>query len=59
MAENGLDLRTWLAVIGVLALFFGFPAASIAFDLRKQRRKHGTATDSPRPPARQREAEPD
>lgn len=46
MAENGLDLRTWLTVIGVLALFFGFPAATIAFDLRKARRKQADSVDS-------------
>jgi hypothetical protein len=48
MAENGLDLRTWLTVIGVFALFFGFPAAAVAFDLRKKRRHEAqqcTATD--------------
>jgi|tagenome__1003787_1003787.scaffolds.fasta_scaffold19667512_1 hypothetical protein len=48
MAENGLDLRTWLTVIGVFALFFGFPAATIAFDARKKRRQEArasTATD--------------
>lgn len=48
MAENGLDLRTWLTVIGVFALFFGFPAAVVAFDMRKQRRHEArarTATD--------------
>jgi len=52
MAENGLDLRTWLTVIGVFALFFGFPAATIALDLRKKRpeeeaRESTTATSRP------------
>jgi hypothetical protein len=45
MAENGLDLRTWLTVIGVFALFFGFPAATIAFDLRKARRKQADSAE--------------
>ena len=53
MAENGLDLRTWLTVIGVFALFFGYPAAAVAFDLRKARRSQAdrarTAT-MPTPP---------
>jgi len=43
MAENGIDLRTWLAVIGVFVLFFGLPAASIAFDMRKKRREAARA----------------
>jgi len=43
MAESGLDLRTWLAVIGVFALFFGFPAVSIALDVRKKRRQEDEA----------------
>jgi hypothetical protein len=48
MTENGLDLRMWLSVIGVFVLFFGFPAATIAFDLRKKRRREAresTAVD--------------
>jgi hypothetical protein len=44
MAENGLDLRTWLTVVGVFVMFFGVPAASIAFDLRKKRREQADAT---------------
>jgi hypothetical protein len=43
MAENGLDLHTWLTVIGVFALFFGFPAGMIAFDLRKTRKQEDRA----------------
>jgi hypothetical protein len=39
MAENGLDLRTWLTVVGVFVMFLGFPAASIAYDVRKKRRE--------------------
>lgn len=39
MAENGLDVRTWLTVVGIFVMFFGFPVATIALDLRKQRRK--------------------
>ena len=38
MDGNGLDLRTWLTVLGVFLMFFGFPAATIAWDLRKKRR---------------------
>lgn len=44
MAENGLDLRTRLIVVGVFVMFFGFPAASIAYDLRKKRREQAGAT---------------
>lgn len=53
MVENGLDLRTWLTIVGIFVLFFGLPAATIAFDLRKQRRSNeqASATDHPRPPA--------
>jgi len=53
MAEGGLDLRTWLAVVGVFVLFFGVPAASIAFDVRKKRREqeNETGTEVRRPPA--------
>ena len=43
MAENGLDLRTWLTVIGIFVMFFGFPVATIALDLRKQHRKQSEA----------------
>jgi hypothetical protein len=63
MAENGLDLRTWLTVIGVFVLFFGFPAATIAFDVRKKRRqeaRESAATDliPARAPAGRRSSEP-
>ena len=43
MAENGLDVRTWLTVVGIFVMFFGFPVATIALDLRKQRRKQPDA----------------
>jgi hypothetical protein len=35
---NGLDLRTWLTVLGVFVMFFGLPAASLAYDHRKKQR---------------------
>ncbi|HET6910084.1 MAG TPA: hypothetical protein VFH54_12145 [Mycobacteriales bacterium] len=35
---NGLDLRTWLTVVGLFVLFFGLPAASLAHDRRKRHR---------------------
>jgi len=50
MAENGLDLRTLLTVIGVLMMFIGLPAATIAFDVWKKRREeeaHETTSSEP------------
>ena len=38
MAEGGLDLRTWLTLLGVLTVFFGIPAITVAVDVRKKRR---------------------
>ena len=43
MAENGLDVRTLLTVVGIFVMFFGFPVATIALDLRKQHRKQPDA----------------
>lgn len=36
MDGNGLDLRTWLTVVGLFALFFGLPAVSLVRDQRKR-----------------------
>lgn len=38
MDGNGLDLRTWLTIVGLFVLFFGLPAASLAHDRRKRHR---------------------
>lgn len=43
MAENGLDARTLLTVVGIFVMFFGLPVATIALDLRKQHRKQPDA----------------
>ena len=42
MAESGLDLATWLTIVGVFVLFFGLPLATLEYDRRKALRASST-----------------
>jgi hypothetical protein len=35
---EGLDVKTWLTIIGVLVLFFVLPACTLEYDRRKRLR---------------------
>lgn len=39
MAEDGIDLRTWLTILGVFVGFFLLPAVTLEYDRRKKRRQ--------------------
>lgn len=45
MAEEGLDVRTWLTILGVFVVFFVLPAFALEYDRRRK----------PRPDRRDRE----
>lgn len=36
MEDSGIDLRTWLVVLGVMVAFFGLPGAVLESDRRKR-----------------------
>jgi hypothetical protein len=39
MAEGGLDVRTWLTILGVFVVFFVLPAFALEYDRRKKPRR--------------------
>ena len=41
MADEGLDLRTWLTIVGVFVTFFALPALMLKQERRKKRREGG------------------
>ena len=46
MAEEGLDVRTWLTILGVLVVFFVLPALTLEYDRRKKLRRTHRQEDS-------------
>lgn len=50
MAEEGLDVRTWLTILGVLVGFFVLPALTLEYDRRKKLRRPHRHEDSEPPP---------
>lgn len=47
--HEGLDLRTWLTIVGVFVVFFGLPALALLHDRRKElRRQAGLRPHDPR-----------
>ena len=40
MADDGLDIKTWLTLLSIFVLFFALPMGMLEYDRRKKQREN-------------------